>query len=342
MGFDVKSALAAVLVLVCASHALAAPSGAERETARSLMVEGDRLRSAGDLKGALGCFQAAHAIMHVPTTGLPMAEVLAELGLLVEARATALEITVQPAVSGEPAVFVTARRSAAALATKLEPRVCTLETAVTPTEANYTVQIDDTTLPNAARAVPFKLNPGAHVIRISARGYRTQTRELNLGEGESERLRFQLQPEPSKPAEAPVASHAEPADPAPASAVTPMADDSPADPGEAGRVRGFIALGVGGAALAAGIATGTWSWLATKHERDRCDGTVACDLAQSNLLARANTAANVANVTVPIGVLGIAYGLYELLTAPSSPPERAQSRLRFHITPQGALLRGEL
>ena len=86
MAFDARFTLTLLLVLACAARTLAAPSPAERETARSLMVDGDRLRSAGDLQSALARYQAAHAIMNVPTTGLALAETQAALGLLVEAR----------------------------------------------------------------------------------------------------------------------------------------------------------------------------------------------------------------------------------------------------------------
>ena len=142
MAFDARFTLTLLLVLACAARTLAAPSPAERETARSLMVDGDRLRSAGDLQSALARYQAAHAIMNVPTTGLALAETQAALGLLVEARGTALLVTGLPAAETEPGVFVSARRSAAALAVKLEPRVCILETTVTPANAGYSLRID--------------------------------------------------------------------------------------------------------------------------------------------------------------------------------------------------------
>src|ERR1700712_2316495 len=72
--------------------ARAAPSAAERDTARALMDDGDRLLANAKLPEALERYRAAHAIMHVPTTGVDLARVQARLGLLVEARATAMEV----------------------------------------------------------------------------------------------------------------------------------------------------------------------------------------------------------------------------------------------------------
>ena len=68
-----------------------------------------------------------------------------------------------------------------------------------------------------------------------------------------------------------------------------------------------------------------------------------CDPSQRGTLSTANTLANVSNVTLAVGVLGIAYGLYELLTLPSAEAsaERAGAT-HFDFTGTGAVLRGSL
>src|SRR5436190_23509399 len=60
--------------ILCPAVARAEPSAADKETARSLMDEGDRKFAAKDYKGALDAYQGAHAIMGVPTTGLEVAK----------------------------------------------------------------------------------------------------------------------------------------------------------------------------------------------------------------------------------------------------------------------------
>src|SRR5262245_39056748 len=62
--------VAGLLVTVAVGSALAEPTAAEKETARALVKSGREKRASGDLKGALADFQAAHAVMHVPTTGI--------------------------------------------------------------------------------------------------------------------------------------------------------------------------------------------------------------------------------------------------------------------------------
>jgi len=323
--------------MLYAGSVSAAPGPAERETARSLMQEGDRLRNAGDLSNALQRYQAAHALMQVPTTGLAVAETQAQLGLLVEARSSALDASRVERTPGEPHVFTSARDAAALLAGALEPRICTLKTHVKPASAQYTVQIDDLTLPAAARAVPFKTNPGHHVIRVRAPGFEALTRELTLREGVHQQVELELVAAPQAAAE-----------------LQPAAEQPSLTPGQAayaaqidgrrqsGRVRGLIGLSVGGISLAAGIVTGLLSWKQTMDIKNHCAADKLCDAAQSGAISQANTLGHVANITVPLGVVGIAYGLFELLTLPDAPADSESAALRFEIAPNGVVLRGTL
>src|SRR5262249_44553309 len=54
--------------------AAGAPSAADRETARKLLDDGDAAFEKKDYDGALKAYAAAHAIMHVPTTGIEVAK----------------------------------------------------------------------------------------------------------------------------------------------------------------------------------------------------------------------------------------------------------------------------
>ncbi len=121
-------------ITLAACLAIAAPafaqSAADRETARSLMDQGDDLRSKGDLKAALQRFQAATEIMHVPTTAIEVARTQASLGLLVEARDTLAQIMSSVPARGEPPQFRDARLEAQKLDASLEPRVPTVTVTV--------------------------------------------------------------------------------------------------------------------------------------------------------------------------------------------------------------------
>lgn len=320
-------------------RAAAETSAAERETARSLMADGDRLRAAGDLRGAMGRYQAAHAIMHVPTTGLDLARVQAQLGLLVEARSTAVEVIHLPVAPGEPQVFTEARKAILELADQLEDRVPAIKTEVQPAQVNYTANIDGVEVPAQVRGLPFKLNPGPHTLRIDAPGYQSEMRQLTLNDGEAQTVSVVLRAAPIDNAARPQPAAAMSLrSPGPSAAV----DRDIQARASAGRVRGIIGLSVGGVALAVGTVSGIMSLTRASDVKDKCEGN-SCPPSQRSALSSANTLANVANITLPIGVIGVAYGLYELLTLPSVPPASEQaSALRIDVTGTGLMLRGAL
>jgi hypothetical protein len=301
------------------------------------MDEGDRLVTEGDLEAALTRYESAHAIMHVPTTGLSLARVQAQLGMLVEARSTAMEVINLPAAKSEPKVFTEARRAAGSLSSELEPRVPSIKTLVAPAEVVYSGTLDGIALPSEARLVAFRTNPGLHTVRIEAPGYAPQTRQVTLAEREAETVKVDLQPTAAEIASPPNAAGTSAA----ASVPTAPASD-PVDPAASGRTPGIVGLSVGGALLVAGTVTGVMSIVQTSHEKDTCPAD-HCSTSQQDALSTANTLANVANVCVPLGVLGIAYGLYELLTLPDSPRTVARSGgVDVVLTGTGAVLRGSL
>ena len=122
------------------------------------------------MQGALKAFTAADAIMHVPTTGLEVARSQVALGLLVEARDTALQVARAPATAKEPAPFKSARDAAAALSEELEGRIPSLTITVknVPDGATPEVTIDGATVPSETMGEPRKLDPGHHVVTAKA------------------------------------------------------------------------------------------------------------------------------------------------------------------------------
>ena len=318
----------------------AAPSAAERETARSLMEEADRQIARGDTRGALASYQAAHAIMHVPTTGLDLARTLASLGSLVEARAVAIEVINMPVARNEPPVFGEARQRASELAGQLESRVPSVLVKVTPAEGPHTVSIDGTRLPNAARAVAFRTNPGPHTVLVELAGVPPQQQTVTLDEGQAAVVAFELPSAVVAEYQPPPAPNGPDAPPVPGDAVAPSPIDE--DPARAGRIRSIVGFSLGGVAVVAGAVTGVMSLLQVSDLKERCPND-RCSASDKDALDHAIFLGNVSNVTLPIGVLGVAWGVYELLTLPTAPTQpRAASRLRFELTGTGAVLHGTL
>jgi hypothetical protein len=184
--------------LLAATPALAQPSSADKETARTMMKEGDAKFAAKDYAGALKAYQAAHAIMQVPSTGLPLAKAQMERGLLVEARDTLLQVTRHPKEANEPAAFAKAREEATELSQKIAPRIPSVMIAVegAPSGAAIEVSVDGAPVPQAALSVPRKVNPGSHVVTASASGFKTATVNVSVREGENEKVTLKLAPGP--------------------------------------------------------------------------------------------------------------------------------------------------
>jgi hypothetical protein len=202
MGSERFAAIAAsviMLALALPAPALAQPSAADRETARTLMKKGDEKFAAKDFAGALKDYQAAHAVMQVPTTGLAVAKAQIERGLLIEARETLLSVGRIPADPYESAPLVRARDEAAKLAQRLSDRIPSITITVEGPASGAEVQVDGEAVPPAALGAPRKANPGTHVISATASGYATATANVVIKEGVNEKVALRLLPGRSAP-----------------------------------------------------------------------------------------------------------------------------------------------
>jgi hypothetical protein len=302
------------------------------QDAHAALRAGDRLRDAGDLRGALERYSAAYTMLHEPPSGLSLARTQTALGLLVEARQTAADTSALPARAGEPADFAEARDAAAQLASEIEPRLPVFGVVVTP-DTPYTLRIDGTAVTENAQKLRFRTNPGEHELEIEASGYERATQVFTLGEGVHQLIQVSLYPVARAPA------------PAPGVAVSPPPLAAAPDPAsQAQRTRGYIAVAAGAAVATAGAIAGVLSFTETSNAKRDCPND-ACPDRLRGPLETADTLANIANVALPIGLLGLAYGMIELLTLPAEPEaSRAPSGLSLQIDGRGAYaaLRGTL
>jgi hypothetical protein len=331
-------ALASLCLALAPRAASAQATTAERETARSLMDEADSFREAGDLTRALERYQAADAIMHVPTTGLEVARTQAQLMHLVDATTTAIEVANSAPGPNEPALFARTRTVAQAMVDSLRPRVPSLTLKVEPIGVVYELRIDNILVPEGAHGLPYKLDPGDHVILVQAPGYRSITERLALAESQRIERRFKLALTKSPPLlEAPQSSAS-----APDTNIAARYQQAELDADTAGRTRGYVALGTGGAVLLAGVATGIAAVSLSEDAKDQCSGR-RCPPSAEPAIDRANTLANVSNITLVLGALGIAYGLFELLTHASDDTDSApRGRTGVVLSPSSVAIRGEL
>jgi hypothetical protein len=360
---------AAALALVWSSHypnvaaaepapssSSSAPSAAEKDTARALAREGDGLFAERQFEPALARYSAAYHLVRVPTLGVQVAKTQLELGRLAAALRTAREVERMPVQSGEPAVFASARKSAAELAHEIGTRIPRVVVDVTPAEATARVSIDGTPALEATSETGAELDPGIHRLLVGADGYSNVELEFELIERARERLHVTLFPSAGRAVAPNAGGAAAPTSvasvPVTESRSTPAATPVSAPSGESSedvrrdraaaarsaRTRGYVALGVAGLGIAAGSVTGV---LAFTTKPDCPDGPCTPD--QKDEIDASKRYGNVATMSFAVGGACLLYGVWELLANGDGGDEAAASspsELRAGVSPRdgGGLL----
>jgi hypothetical protein len=290
------SALGAFAALaIAAATARAQTSAADRETARHLMDEGYAALDKGDRKTALERFVAADSLVHAPTTHVAVAKAQRALGLLLEARETALEVTRARPAPSEPRAFADARAEAQSLSDALADRIPSLRIVVRGAD-DATVSVDGVAVPRASLVAPRRLDPGAHHVEAQAGALRAQA-DVTLGEGDGKEVALELAP----------ASTA-----APTSTPAGDAADEPTTTTGAGdgwRVASWVGFGVGVAGIVTGTVTGL---LAISSKSSAANGGCAgnrCPPSTYGSLDDAQRFGDVSTVAFVVGGIGAAFGV---------------------------------
>jgi hypothetical protein len=293
--------LAASCVAVRAHAQQAAPSSgaprqvgaAEKETARRLMEQGRERAALHDDKGALEAFKAADDIMHVPTTGLMVANEQVALGMLVEARDTLSRVLHTPAATGEPEAFARARTSAEELNRSIEGRIPSLRIDVRGASTAPDVTVDDVAVSAVVLKFPYRLDPGHHVVVAkTARG--TARAEADVHEGETKDVVLQITELAAPPPPEPVA----PPPPKPARGPNTLA---------------IVGFSVAGAGVIAGTVTGLLMFSKKSALDDACVDNQCPPSTHSDYDA-AYTMATISTISFIVAGVGAGVGIYGLLS----------------------------
>lgn len=279
---------AALMLVACAllgSRAEAQVSDADRATARALAQKGQEALEAKDFQSAADAFTKADKIIHAPTLLFGLASAQIGLGKLVRARELLEQIVREGVPKGSPAAWSAALKDAQKELAALGPRVPTL--AITIAGApSAEVKIDGAP---AAAGAARPIDPGAHTIRAEAAGYKPAEATVTLAEGRAETVILTLSPAEGSPPLEPTKMPLQ-------------------------KVLGFASIGVGGASLIAGVATGIvaigkHNSLADICPDGRCKG-------QQSAIDSYTAMGNASTATFVIGAAFAAAGVALVLTAP--------------------------
>jgi len=302
------------------SHpASAAPTAAEKETARNLVKTARAKIRRGELASALEDLKAAHAIMGVPTTGLELGKAQIEAGQLVEARDTLLAVVRQPPAKIEPFEFRRARAAAKKLSDQVAKRIPTLRIEVIGAGAADTrVAVDGVTVAPAALQSPLSLNPGPHVVTLSREGAERAT-EVTLAEAQTRDVVLDATglSKPKSPLpDAPVANE-------PKRATNPLV---------------WVGFSVAGAGAVVGSITGILAFskhadIVSRCENNRCPPDTHADIESGERMG------NISTLSFVIAGVGAGVGVYGLLNPPSADA-KAEPTVGLWLGPSSAGVRG--
>ena len=313
--------LPALMLPAAAGAQTAAPSDADRMTARALAHDGYEAHTHREYAVAEDRFRRAESLVHAPTLELGLARAQVGLGKLVEAHETYRRIVREPLAADAPAPFARAVADAREELAALEPRLAwmTLDVQGAP-PSDVTVSVDDATFPAAALGIKRASDPGTHRVRASASGFAPVVTSFTVTEGQatvvSVTLRALPRPEPAAvpagetPPLVPTSAPAPVERPAPA----PLSSSTPF-----GRTAGYAALGIGVAGLVAGGVLGGLALAKHASLSGGCpDGH--CAPSESSQVSLYDTLAMASTVSLVAGGVVAATGFTLLLTTPKAAP----------------------
>jgi hypothetical protein len=299
-----KLLLLLAVLLATSSVAHAQPSDADRATARALYVDGQKLLDAEDFQGAADKFLRGEALFHAPTMLVGLARAYAGLGNYVGAMESYNKVIREELPDKAPDAFVTAVEDAKREVVGLDEKIGWVTISVEgPSEPAVT--LDDGEVSVASLGVKRAVNPGDHLIKVTAAGYLAAEQSFSIDAGGTEEVSLSLELDPEGGGE-------------------PSGGGDSASSGDGSTLRlvGFIGLGIGGAGLIVGAITGGLAMGKHGDLSDNCpDGNCPAD--QQDTLDSYETMGTISTIGFIAGGVLAATGLVLVLVAPSGDGDGA-------------------
>jgi hypothetical protein len=308
-------------------------SAQDKATARDLAIQANEAYEGGDYAKAADLFERAEKLYSAPTLLVGLARASSKLGKFVEAREAYNRVIREKLPPGASDAFVRAVDDAKAELPSVEGKIGWVIINVSGAD-QPTVTIDELNVPVASLGVRRAVNPGDHVVRASAPGFKKAEQTFSATSGAEATVSLTLEPGEGgdTPAVGPAAGTAAGSD---------GGDGGESDGGGSTQtILGIAALGVGGVGLVVGaitgiVASGKHGDLETACPDNRCPATVESDLDSFRTMGTLST------VGFVVGGVFAAAGVVLLVTAPSDEGADAAAALELQVSPTsvGARLR---
>jgi hypothetical protein len=289
--------------------AFAQSNAADKATARQLGLEGEDALQKKDYKTAEDKFKRADSLYHALTLTLGLARAQAANGELVAAQESYNRILSEGAPDGSPPAFVNAveeaRKEVDAVAARVSQAVITV-TGVTGSDAP-SVTLDDAPFPNAALGIKRAVDPGDHVVKATAKGYKPGEAHFTVAPAAEASATITLEVDPNAVvAQPPPPGNTEPPP------VAPSENKSSIN-----KTIGYAALGVGAAGVVVGSIFGILAISSHSSISGNCtNGT--CPASESDDISSYHTKGTVSTIGFIVGGVGLAAGAVLILTAPKA------------------------
>jgi hypothetical protein len=296
-------------LVLLGSTALSAPVWAQSAaSAEALFREGREAADAGDYRTACEKFHESHRLDPAPGTMLNIADCEEKQGHLATAWTFYRAVLQQLPPSDERSTLAKSRAQA------LEPRLPKLTVRLAPNApADTRVLRDGVELKGASLDTALPVDPGKHLIEVSASGHAPRVYEFSLDEGEK-RTRV-----------------VEPGEALDGSSGGDVTADTSSGSGK--RTIGWVLGGVGVAGLAVGAVTGVMVLDKKSTVDDNCDADKRCNAEGADAADSGKTLGTISGVSFIVGGVALAAGAWLVLS--SDGEERPQSALRIgpsHVT----------
>lgn len=332
----VRAVLTASILSTASAAFAAEPSPQDIAQARDLAQQAAAASEAGNHAEAEKLWTAAQNLYPAaPTITLGLARTQAKLGKFVASQESYNKIIREQghATNLSPAfkdALESAKSEVGSVSAKLAAVTITVEGGESPT-----VTLDGQPVSNAALGLKRPVDPGSHVVKAEAKGFKPGEKSFQVSEGAAADVKLVLEKSPDAPP--------------PAAADTPTtAPAAEAGTGKSSnKTLAIVALGVGGAGLVFGAVTGILAMGKHGDLEEKCpDGQCPAD-AQSDIDSY-KTMGTLSTVGFIVGGVGVAAGAVLWLTAPkekralASPSFRTASGTTFQpfVGPTGAGVTG--
>jgi hypothetical protein len=171
------------------------PTDGDKAAARPFAIEGLRLVQAGNCREAVEQLERAEALVHAPTTAVPLAQCEIQLGKIIAGTELLNRVLNETLAPNAPASFAEAKKQARGILDAATPKIAKLRIHVeTPpgVQPNADVTVDGQPVPRVLLDNDRPTDPGPHHIEARQAGVGTAEAEVSLTEGQTAQVALRL------------------------------------------------------------------------------------------------------------------------------------------------------